>query len=262
MAKRYSPLTVALLTGAFALLGYMGARVSERQASRDKGHPPAVNVAGKRAAAPSERNGSMGAARTPADAPKPIDTPAKADAQTALAQPLPPHETVTTSSAREPVQTGPSLVLLNAGSAEQSRWQGLDASKGEMLSNRTNATRSDERQPSIAERGARPPQPALSESEIAAQKPRGKPTRTQPSRDRDVVEGGGPPRRSYSRRYAARGDMRPPPGPGIRLLPLPAVLLTVLVRQPKLGALTRCRQSVRMPTLCQHVQSLATKEDR
>jgi hypothetical protein len=31
VAKRYSPLTVALLTGAFALLGWMGARVSEQQ---------------------------------------------------------------------------------------------------------------------------------------------------------------------------------------------------------------------------------------
>jgi hypothetical protein len=162
----------------------------------------------------------MGAARTPADTAKSIATPTKAG-------PLPPHESVgegmvVNTSSAEPVQTGPSSVLLNAGSAEQSRWQGLDASTGEMLSNRTNATRSDERQPSIAEHAAGPRQPGLSESEMQAEKPRGKPTRTQPSRDRDVAEGGGPPRRSYSRRYAAaRGDMRPPPGPGIRLLPLP-----------------------------------------
>jgi len=45
MAKRYPPLTVVVLVGAFALLGYMGARLSQKQASLQiaGAPPPAVH---------------------------------------------------------------------------------------------------------------------------------------------------------------------------------------------------------------------------
>jgi len=226
LAKRYSPLTIALLTGAFALLGYMGARVSEQQASREA-HPPApaFNGAGERkaAAGPSECIGTVAAARTPADAVNPVGKPA--DAQTPLAALMPPHENagegmaINASSARAPAETSGSMQPLNAGSVEASRGPGLDAGKGETLSNRTDAARSGERELRIDARAAEPPQPDVSESETQAEKPRGKPTRTQQSRYREVAEEGRSPLRSYSRRLAARGDMPPLPGPGHRLLP-------------------------------------------
>jgi hypothetical protein len=231
LAKRYSALTIALLTGAFALLGYMGARVSEQQASH-AGHPhaPAFNGAGERkaAAGPSERNGTAVGARAP-DAANPVGT--LAGAQIPRAAPLPPHEhvgegmAVNASSARAPAQTRGSMQLMNAGGAEVGRGLSLDAGKGETLSNRTDAARSDEHQPRIAAHAVGPPQPAISESETQAGKPYAKPTRTQQSRYRDVAEEGRPPRRSYSRRLAARSDMPPPPGPGHRLLPFLPFLL-------------------------------------
>ena len=76
MAKRYSPLTVVVLVGAFALLGYMGARLAQKQASlQAAGASSAVHPTDnvhltdkKKSVAPFERDGRMLAARTPADA--------------------------------------------------------------------------------------------------------------------------------------------------------------------------------------------------
>jgi hypothetical protein len=94
---RSSALAVVVLVGAFALLGYMGARLSEKQALLDKAGPPppAVQLADeKKAVAPSERNSELRAARSPADTAKSVAEPAHASAHTplAVAPPLPPNE--------------------------------------------------------------------------------------------------------------------------------------------------------------------------
>jgi hypothetical protein len=231
MARRYSPLTVVALVGAFALLGYMGARLSQQQALLQKtaAPPPAVHLADqKKTVAPSERDGKMLAVRTPADAAKSLVEPADTSAQTRLAAP-PPNESVgqrTTVSpaAPEPLQPTPPAVPLKEGSGPRDFGQiGPDAA--EMLSNPADTTRSDERRSRLAERAQTARQPALGADDMSVEKSRAKQRRTHQSRHRDVVENGGSPGRSHARRYAARGDIPAPSAPGFRLFPFLPIFL-------------------------------------
>jgi hypothetical protein len=61
MARRYSPLTVVVWIGAFALLGYMGARVSQKQASL---HTAGASLPAVQLADTGKTNASVGASTT------------------------------------------------------------------------------------------------------------------------------------------------------------------------------------------------------
>ena len=234
MARRYSPVTVVVLVGAFALLGYMGARLSQQQALLQKtaAPPPAVHLADqKKMVAPSERDGKILAARTPADATKSVAEPADTSAQTRLAAapPQPPNESVgqrTTVSpaAGEPLQPTPPAVPLNRGSGPRDFGQ-IGPDTAEMLSNRADTTRSDERGSRFAGRAQAARQPALGSDDMSVEKSRAKQRRTYQSRHRDVVENSGSPGRSHARRYAARGDIPASPAPGFRLFPFLPIFL-------------------------------------
>jgi hypothetical protein len=230
MAKRYSPLTLVALVGAFALLGYMGARLSQKQAlvTQAAAPPSSVHLAGKlTAVAPSERDGKMLIARMPADAAKPVAEPvdASAHARLATAPPLPSNESVgerTTLSptASEPLQPTPPA----APSASGARHSGQTGTEAELPSNPADTAGSDVRGSRFAERTAAARQPALGADDKPVEKSRTKPTRAHQARHRDVPENSGSPARSHNRRYAARGDL-PAPAPGLRLFPfLPSFL--------------------------------------
>ena len=239
MAKRYPPLTVVVLVGAFALLGYMGARLSQKQASlqRARAPPPAVHPTDnvhltdkKKAVAPFERDGRMLAARTPADTPKSVAERADAGAQPRLAAapPLPSNESVderTTVGPAGPelLQPTPPVVPLNQGSAARDLNQ-TGPANAEMLSDGADTTRLGERRSRVAERASAARQPALGADDTPVEKWRAKRTRTQ-QRHRDVVENSGSPGRSHNRRYAARGDIPAPPTPGFRLFPFLPIFL-------------------------------------
>jgi len=230
MAKRYSLLTFVVLVGAFALLGYMGARLSQQALlQKTAGPPPAVHLADrKKTVAPSERDGKMLAARTPADAAKSAPEPANATADTRLAPPLLSNEradegTMDYPAVPQSAQPTPAVMPLNqASAAGDSRQTG--PGKADMLSNRAD-TRSHARQARFAARAAATRQPALGGADMPVETSRAKHTRTHQSRHRDVVETRGSRTRSHDRRYAARGDIPAPPAPGFRLLPFLPIFL-------------------------------------
>jgi hypothetical protein len=174
MAKRYSPLTLVALVGAFALLGYMGARLSQKQAlvTQAAAPPSSVHLAGKlTAVAPSERDGKMLIARMPADAAELVD--ASAHARLATAPPLPSNESVgerTTLSptASEPLQPTPPA----APSASGARHSGQTGTAAELPSNPADTAGSDVRGSRFAERTAAARQPALGADDKPVEKAR------------------------------------------------------------------------------------------
>ena len=151
MAKRYSPLTLVALVGAFALLGYMGARLSQKQelVTEAAAPPSSVHLAGKlTAVAASERDGKMLIARMPADAAKPVAESADASAHARLATspPLPSNEsvderTMLSPTASEPLQPTPPA----APSASGARHSGQIGTEAELPSNPADTAGSDVR---------------------------------------------------------------------------------------------------------------------
>jgi hypothetical protein len=228
MAKRYSPLTVVVWVGAFALLGHMGARLSQNQALRKSaGAPPAAvhRADSRQTVAPSVRDSKMFATGTPAAPTKSVSEAAHASAQTGLAAapPLPSGPSVGACTTVRPAPsqstqpTPPAVALNDAGAARRS---GETApGKAEMLSTPADTTRPEERHSRLAADAAAVGQSALGADDMPVEKSRGKHTRSQHARHRDGVGSGGSPMRSHDRRYAARGDLPGPPAPGFRLLP-------------------------------------------
>ena len=238
MAKRYSPLTVVVLVGAFALLGYMGARLAQKQASlQAAGASSAVHPTDnvpltdkKKAVAPSERDGRMPAARTPAGIAKSVPELADAGAhpRLAAAPPLPSNESVderTTGGLAGPelLQPTPPAVPLNQNSAGKDSDQ-TGPGKAGLLSDRADMTRLDEHRSRVVERAAAARQPALGANDTLVEKSRAKHSHTQ-QRHRDLLENSGSPGRSHNRRYAARGDIPASPAPGFRLFPFLPIFL-------------------------------------
>jgi hypothetical protein len=235
MTKRYSPLTVVVLMGAFALLGYMGARLSQQEALLTKaGPPPAAHSVDKTTVAPAERDGMQWkrlATATPAGPAKAVAEPAdpSAQARSVAAAPLPTNESVrartTVSPATpEPKEPTPPAVLLNQESVA-SDWGQTGPGQAVMLTNRAHATNSEERHSRFSERTATARQPALSADDAPVEKSRIKRAGTHQSRHRDAGEISGLPSRSRARRYAAREDRPAPPAPGFRLLPFLPIFL-------------------------------------
>ncbi|HSR80879.1 MAG TPA: hypothetical protein VLL28_08895 [Hyphomicrobiaceae bacterium] len=241
MAKRYSPLTLVALVGAFALLGYMGARLSQKQALLTKAGapPPTVRLADQeKAVAPSEHDGKMLVAGTPADTAEsvtksvtnPVAGPADTSARTRLAAapPLPSNKSVgerTTHSAAAPKPlhpTPPAAPLNQASGARDSGQTGLEA---EMPSNPAEATGSHERRSRFAERTAAARLPALGADDKPVERSRTKRMRAHQARHRDGLENSGFPGRSHNRRYAAGGDLPAPSAPGFRAFPFLPIFL-------------------------------------
>jgi hypothetical protein len=222
MAQRYSPLTVVVLRGAFALLGYLGARVSEQQASRDNvGSPPrAVHPADeKTSVAPSERTGAMLAAKPPADTATiaaPADTSGCGSATGARRERKRKHHR-RSGGTRSGSPNAPRRAA--RGQLDTGFETSLGRQRGRNAKQPWDMGRPHERQPRLAERVAAARQPVLSEGGTGGEKPRAKHTRTHQSRHREVAERNGLPGRSQPRRYAARGDMPTPPTQGLRLFP-------------------------------------------
>jgi len=235
MTKRYSPLTVVVLMGAFALLGYMGARLSQKEALLTKaGPPPATHSVDKTAVAPSKRDGMRWkrlATETPADPATSVAEPAdpSAQARSVAAAPLPSNEsvrarTMVSPATPERVETTPPAVLLNQGSVA-SDWGQTGPGQAGMLSNPAHATNSEERHSRFSEPSAAARQPLLSADDAPAEKSRAKRAGKHQSRHRDVGENSGLPSRSRARRYAAREGMPAPPASGFRLLPFLPIFL-------------------------------------
>ncbi len=240
MTKRYAPLTVVVLVGAFALLGYMGARLSQKEALLATSDlPPAAHPVDKTAVAPSARDGDRREAGTPAglakSVAKSVAEPAEpsAQARSVAVAPLLSNESVrermTVSPATpEPVEPTQPLMLLNQGSVAND-WGQTDPGQAAMpdqaamLSHRAHATNSEERQSRFSERTATGRQPALGAENAPVEKSRAKRAGTHQSRHREVVESSGSASRSRARRYAAREDMPAPPG--FRLLPFLPIFL-------------------------------------
>ena len=216
MAKRYSPFAVALLVSAFAVIGYLGARLSDRMSSPDRARatPPAMNVASRtgdrNAAAPSELSGT-------ALAPKKSTEPAIASPPPAAPPPEAKEEkTAASPPPQEPAS--PPVVLLNPGSAERSGGQAKDPSTTPVPREQADVPKPDGRNLRKSERAAAVQQPPVDEPQVEDR--RGKVARKQRSRDRQVAEQGYPPRRFSSREYGEpRGQMPPPGGPLLPILP-------------------------------------------
>jgi len=225
MTKRYSPLTVVALMGAFALLGNMGARLSQKEALLTKmgPPPPAAHPVDKTTVAPAKRDGEWLAAGTPADPARSVAEPADPSAQArSVAAPLLPSN----ASVRGRTTVGPVApeALLKEGSVA-SDWGQTGPDQAAMLSNRADATKSEERRSRFSERAAAARQPALGADDAPIDKSHAKRAGTQQSRHRDAVENSGSPSRPRARRYAAREEMPAPPAPGFRLLPFLPIFL-------------------------------------
>jgi hypothetical protein len=230
MAKRYSPVTVVVWVGAFALLGYMGARLSQKQASlKTAGAPPAaVHAETRKTLAPSKRDHNRLAARTPTATSTSVSEAADASAQAGLAAApaLPSNASAgasTTVRAPQSAQPSPPTVALKDASAARGSGE-TTPGKREMLSTPADTTRSEEHA-RLAAHAAAARQSAFGADDMPVEKSRGKRTRTHQARHRDIAGNGGAPIGSHDRRYAARGDLPVPPAPGFRLLPfLPTFL--------------------------------------
>jgi hypothetical protein len=225
MAKRYSPLTVVVWVGAFALLGHMGARLSQKPTLlKSAGPPPAAvhRADSRRTVAPFVRDSNMLAARTPAATTKSVSEVAHASAQTGLAAapPLPPGPSVGASTPVRPVPprsaqpTAPAVAVKDAG-----------APRSSAETTPADTTGPQEPRSRLAADVAAAGQSALGAADMPVEQSRGKRTRSQHARHREGVGNGVSPVRSHDRRYAARGDLPGPPAPGFRLLPfLPTFL--------------------------------------
>jgi hypothetical protein len=192
VANRYSPVTVALLVSSFALVGYMGARLSDRMSHRERARPtpPTIGTAGDTNAAAAPK--LSGITLTPKKPAEPtVDSPPAQAAQ------------------------APPVVLLNPGSAEQSRGQAKGLGQAEAPTEQADVPKPDGHGLRKSEQAAAAPQTPVDGLQI--ENPRSKVARKHRSGYRQVAEEDDPPRKPYPRGYREpRGYM---PGQGGHLIP-------------------------------------------
>jgi hypothetical protein len=221
VAKRYSTFAAVLLIIGFGLIGYMGARLSDRTVLREAapGTPPAISTAQDRiAAAPPELTGTT-LMRTKPAAPPTTEAPPGAVPPPGVREEKTTADPQTANSGPQEPQSPP-VVLLNPGSAGPSGEQPTDPGTAAAPREHANDPRPDGRTQRKNERAAAAPsETPIDETQIENR--RGKYSRKQHSRDRQAVfERESPSRRRYARNYGEERGYQPPRGgPMLPFLP-------------------------------------------